>query len=479
MIGVPNLLEIAQRFGVRSLGTDPSQYGLSLTLGGGALTPLEEAQAYAVFANGGQFVPATTIRCILNGDGTIMYQYENGCPKGTKTAQTINASASPRQVLDPRIAFILSNILADNVARAPEMGAHSDLYTPNLATSVKTGTTNDFKDNWTMGFTRNVVVGVWVGNTDDKPMVNSTGLTGAAPIWHDVITGIYADPSLLQILKRGGNLLPDGQSPPAGVVQKQICNLAALHDPATGCQPGRAEWFLDSPPLVLGPDGKLVPAQNVGVPPTQAPANGPRLVAVEPDILQILVQPLNGSVGALIPPSGSNGSAAPPPPLYCEVPYEVRQQVPSAQELFFIRAPPFTDESIYAHIYAQNKGIPIDPQLACTPNMLNGSANINVVAQITSPTPGQTVTGTVQVNGTVTFSPQEATYFKVEIQGPQFPNWTTIGNTHNASIVNGLLESFGATGLQPGQYQLRVTVVGVNGNYLVSSAPVPIMISGQ
>lgn len=480
VIGVPNLLEIAQRFGVRSLGTDASQYGLSLTLGGGAITPLEEAQAYAVFANGGQFVPATSIRCIVNGNGTIMYQYENGCPKGRKTAQTINASASPRQVLDPRIAFVLSDILADNVARTPEMGARSPLYTPNLATSVKTGTTNDFKDNWTTGFTRNVVVGVWVGNTDDTSMANSTGLTGAAPIWHDVITGIYADPSLLDILKRGGTLLPDGQSPPPGVARKQICNLAALHDPATGCQPGRVEWFLDSPPLVLGPDGKLVPAQNVGVPATQPPSNGPRPIAVEPDLLQILVQPLNGSVaGALIPPSVSNGVASPPPPLYCEVPNEVRQQVPTAQEQLFIRAPPFSDESIYAHLYAQNAGIPIEPQLACTSAMLSGGGNVNVVAQISSPTPGQTVTGTVPVSGTVTFSPQVATYFKVEIQGPQFPNWTTIGSTHNALVVNGLLDSFGATGLQPGQYQLRVTVVGVNGNYLMSSAPVPINITGQ
>jgi len=480
VIGVPNLLEIAQRFGVRSLGMDASQYGLSLTLGGGAITPLEEAQAYAVFANGGQFVPATTVRCILNGDGTILYQYENGCLNGTKTAQTINADASPRQVLDPRIAFILSDILADNAARTPEMGARSPLYTANLPTSVKTGTTNDFKDNWTTGFTRNVVVGVWVGNADDKPMVNSTGLTGAAPIWHDVITGIYADPSLLASLKRGGTLLPDGQSLPPGVVRKQICNLAALHDPATGCQPGRTEWFLDSPPLVLGSDGKLVPAQNVGVAPTQAPANGPRPVAVEPDILQILVQPLNGTVGAaLIPPLVPNGVAAPPAPQYCEVPNEVRQQVPTAKELLFIRAPPFTDESIYAHMYAQNAGIPIEPQLACTSAMLNGSANVNVVAQISSPTPGQTVSGTVPVMGTVTFTPQVASYFKVEIQGPQFPNWTTIGNTHNGSVVNGQLDSFGATGLQPGQYQLRITVVGVNGNYLLSTAPVPIMVSGQ
>jgi len=477
-IGVDYLLSVAQRFGVRSLGTDASKYGLSLTLGGGELTPLELTQAYSVFANGGQFVPATAILCILNGDGTIIYQYENGCPKGTKTATTISATASPKQVLDPRIAFVMADILGDNTARAPAMGGTSPLYTPKLPTSVKTGTTNDYRDNWTVGFTHNVAVGVWVGNTDDKPMINSSGLTGAAPIWHDVITGIYADPTLLDVLKRGGSLPSDALQAPPGLVRKQLCNLAALHDPATACAPGRAEWFLDSPPLVPDANGKLAAQPGVSVAPTQPPANGPRMIAIEPDVVQMLAQPLNGSF-VIAPAAGNSGVPAAPPPLYCAVPYEVRDQVPSAQQLVFIKAPPFPDEDAFARIYAQNAGVPITPPVACTPDMLNANPNASgVVARITTPTAGDSVKGTVQVIGTVTFTPQQAVYYKVEIQGVQFPNWTTIGNTHNNSVINAPLEQFGATGLQPGQYQLRITVVGVDGNNLLSTGGTPITIAG-
>lgn len=475
-IGVETLLSIAQRFGVRSLGTDASKYGLSLTLGGGELSPLELTQAYSVFANGGVFVPATSILCVVNGDGTIIYQYENGCPKGNQAKTTINASATGKQVLDPRIAFVISDILADNNARSPAMGARSPLYTPNLPTSVKTGTTNDYRDNWTVGFTRNVAVGVWVGNTDNKPMIHSSGLTGAAPIWHDVITGIYADQTLLSVVKRGD----DAQPQPNGLVRKQICNLASLKDPATTCAPGRAEWFLNSPAAVPDENGKLVVPPGANVPPTQPPANGPRILEVEPDIVQILVQPLNPGIAAAFVPISNNGQASPPPPLYCQVPNEVRDQVTSAQQQIFIKAPAFPDENMYARIYAQNAGVPIVPPMPCTPEMLTANPGpAGVVARITSPTPGQTVAGDVPVMGIVSFSPQQATYYKVEIQGPQFPNWTTIGDTHSATVINGQLEHFGATGLQPGTYQLRIVVVGVDGNYLLTTGGVPVQITGQ
>ena len=80
------------------------------------------------------------------------------------------------------------------------MGANSPLYTPGIPTSVKTGTTNDFRDNWTVGFTRNVAVGVWAGNTDNAEMFNVSGLSGAAPIWNSVMTGIYGNPALLDAL---------------------------------------------------------------------------------------------------------------------------------------------------------------------------------------------------------------------------------------------------------------------------------------
>ncbi|MBZ0287566.1 MAG: hypothetical protein K8I30_08120, partial [Anaerolineae bacterium] len=162
-VGVENLLSMAQRLGVRSLGSDAGNYGLSLTLGGGEVTLLELIRAYSVFANQGAYVPTTSILCILNSDDEILYQYEGGCPRGSETATTLNQRGFGTQVLDPRIAFFISDVLGDNAARTPAMGANSPLNTGSVFSSVKTGTTDDVKDNWTIGFTRNVAVGVWVG----------------------------------------------------------------------------------------------------------------------------------------------------------------------------------------------------------------------------------------------------------------------------------------------------------------------------
>ncbi|HRF98844.1 MAG TPA: hypothetical protein PLZ51_26725, partial [Aggregatilineales bacterium] len=83
-------------------------------------------------------------------------------------------------------AFMITSILGDNGARTPAMGSNSPLYTPNIASSVKTGTTDDFKDNWTVGYTRNVAIGVWVGNNNGDPMQSVSGLAGAAPILNTV-----------------------------------------------------------------------------------------------------------------------------------------------------------------------------------------------------------------------------------------------------------------------------------------------------
>src|SRR5690606_35504054 len=105
-------------------------------------------------------------------DDNILYQYEGGCPRGNVTDQTVNRSSTGKLALDPRIAFLISDILADNAARSPAMGSNSPLNTGNIRSSVKTGTTDDVKDNWTVGYTRNIAVGVWVGNNNGDPLVN-------------------------------------------------------------------------------------------------------------------------------------------------------------------------------------------------------------------------------------------------------------------------------------------------------------------
>jgi hypothetical protein len=483
-VGVDYLLNFAQRLGVKSLdAAHPEKYGLSLTLGGGELSPLELTQAYAAYANNGVLVSATSILCIINSDGNVVYQYEGGCNgKGTQDAKTINVYATGKTVMDPRVAFVLSDILADNVARTPAMGGNSPLRTDGIVTSVKTGTTNDYRDNWTVGFTKNVVVGVWVGNTDSKPMTNTTGLTGAAPIWNGVIRGIYSNPELMETLKRAGKLQDDTLNPPPGVYKRQICNIAALKDPAPNCPPGRSEWYFDSPVAIPDAKGKIVIPPPNRQAPTQLPQNGPVVVDVDPGVAQTLVFPLDpGIAGAILANyKPAPGQPMPPAPTYCLVPNEVKDQVQPVTSQVFIKPPAFKDDAIYARLWAQANGVPILPEYPCTPEMLVAAPQVaGATAIITSPHPGQTVTGRVDATGTANWQPGQATFFKMEVQGPQFPNWTTFSDVKNTPTINGPLGSFPTAGLQPGTYKIRIVIVGNDGNFLATSSEIPITLTGQ
>ena len=168
--GNGGMIRFAERVGITSLTR--SDYGLALALGGGEVSLLELTTAYSVFPNGGNLIePAAITKIEAPSDETRDYEpiYER---------QGILRS----QVVSPEHAYLISSILSDNAARTPMFGANSVLNLPFTA-AAKTGTTNDFRDNWTVGFTTNDVVGVWVGNADNSPMRNTSGLTGAAPIW--------------------------------------------------------------------------------------------------------------------------------------------------------------------------------------------------------------------------------------------------------------------------------------------------------
>jgi hypothetical protein len=478
-VGVEYLLWMLNRVGVTSLSNDPSLYGLSLTLGGGEVTPLELTTAYAVLANGGVYVPNTSIVCVTDSAGKIIYEYEDRCPAtATLTDKSISVSAKGQQVLDPRIAFVLSSILSDNDARSPAMGANSPLYTPGLPTSVKTGTTNDYKDNWTVGFTRNIAIGVWAGNTDNTAMIQVSGLDGAAPIWHDIMTGIYGNPDLLGVL---GNRLPDDAhlQAPGGVYARQICNISRgmLKDPATSCSPGITEWFLDSPAAVPDNNGNLIP-----VAPSPAPAassNGPQITEVEPGLARTYVYPIPPDLANAIAAADTSNRTV--PPKYCLVPVEVAGQIPGVAEQLFIQPPTFDDAAFYARAWAQANGIAILPQFACNEQMLSaqpvvtsGSIPAGVAATISSPTPGQTVPAgaELQILGTATWSPGQAQFFKIEIMGGPFGSWTTLGDVsswpNNSGVSNGVLASVMGGVLSPGSYMLQLVVVAPDGNILTT-----------
>lgn len=172
LVGVAPTVDLAQQMGLVTL-TDPERYGLSLTLGGGEVRLLDLVSAYGVFASGGKHFEVVSILKVEDSRGRIL-------------EETIPDSSSGSQVLSPEVSYLISHILSDNNARSAAFGTYSPLVIPGRTVSVKTGTTDDKKDNWTVGYTPSLVVGVWVGNNDGKVMDPrlSSGVTGAAPIWH-------------------------------------------------------------------------------------------------------------------------------------------------------------------------------------------------------------------------------------------------------------------------------------------------------
>lgn len=170
LVGVNDSLKMAHDLGISSLN-DPTRYGLSLVIGGGETSLLDMTSAYSVFANGGVRHPYTGVLSVENAGGEILEKYEN----------------TEYQVLDPNIPKILADILTDNNARTPTFGANSALVVPGREVAVKTGTTNNNKDAWTIGYTPSVTVGVWVGNNDNIPMKKG-GAALAGPIWNGVIS---------------------------------------------------------------------------------------------------------------------------------------------------------------------------------------------------------------------------------------------------------------------------------------------------
>ncbi|MDA1079475.1 MAG: PBP1A family penicillin-binding protein [bacterium] len=183
-LGVSNLLDYAEKLGI-STWKERNRFGLSLTLGGGEILMTELSQVYGVFATGGNLTPLNPILTITDHTGKVLY--ENTCALSGK-------NCPKTQVLDPKAAYQITSILSDNVARTPAFGPFSTLTIPNQEVAVKTGTTNSLRDNWTIGYTSDRVVSVWVGNNDNTPMSYvASGITGASPIWNKIIRTQLSD----------------------------------------------------------------------------------------------------------------------------------------------------------------------------------------------------------------------------------------------------------------------------------------------
>ena len=227
-VGIPTFLQTAQRVGITTF-TRPD-YGLGLALGAGETPLVEMTGAFAVLANGGKRMPPVTIKKITDSSGHTI------CELGTATPCQENSGVG-QQVVNPVDAFLITDILSDNEARIPVFGPNSFLHLADRPVAAKTGTTNDFRDVLTMGYTPQLVTGVWVGNADNSPMINVTGITGAAPIWNQFMQVALASKEVLQF------------TPPPGVKQFEVCaDTGTL--PSEACPQKRTHWFAeDRPPL--------------------------------------------------------------------------------------------------------------------------------------------------------------------------------------------------------------------------------------
>jgi penicillin-binding protein 1C len=237
MAGVENVINTAHRMGINTLNED--YYGLSLTLGGGEITLLDMTYAFSVFANGGTMagMPVTpslspplggmrgggyreldpvAILRVEDRDGNILWQYT--------TPET-------REVLSPQLAYLITDIMSDNNARAPAFGAESPLKLSRPA-AVKTGTTDDFRDAWTIGYTPQIATGVWVGNSGNEAMEHVPGSQGAGPIWHNFMERVVEGMPVENFVR------------PPGFEEVEVCSVSGML-PTEHCPHKVKEMFIE------------------------------------------------------------------------------------------------------------------------------------------------------------------------------------------------------------------------------------------
>lgn len=233
MNGVKTMVASASAFGLDTI-TDSTKYGLSLTLGGGEVTMVDMAEAFSVFANGGIRRDLVSILKVVDKHGNVLEEFKD--PNLNKDVPSQILLQGPR-VVSQETAFLISHMLLDNNARMEAFGPNSALVIPKRTVSVKTGTTNDLRDNWTIGYTPQYLVAAWVGNNDNSPMNTAlvSGVTGAAPIWNKIMSFV---------LKDKPDIFP---KQPEGIVGRHVCTTAGQLPP----QPGENG---DAPP-VTDPSG--------------------------------------------------------------------------------------------------------------------------------------------------------------------------------------------------------------------------------
>ena len=217
VVGIGTLYQSMQLVGITSLTQPVEYYGYGLTLGNAEVSLVELTNAYRTFPNQGVWSPYHLIRSAVSVDGYAV-----------EPSDAAREHADPRQVYDTRAAYLITDILKDPVARRPAFG--NSFHFP-FECAVKTGTTKDYRDNWTMGYTTDYTVGVWAGNFDASPMHGVSGVTGAGQIFYDVMMLVHEHST------------PPDFSVPDGLVQVNVCPVSGLL-PNPNCGATMKEWFI-------------------------------------------------------------------------------------------------------------------------------------------------------------------------------------------------------------------------------------------
>lgn len=227
-VGIDRIVSTARSLGLTTLAAAPGSYDLSLNLGGGDVSLLDMTYAYAVLANMGVMMgqsgagadrpldPVAIVR-VENQAGEVLYDYYE--------------QVQQRDILTPQLAYLMNDMLADRSARCAAFGCPNVMELPaNRPAAVKTGTTNDFRDAWTLGYTPQLVAGVWVGNSNNRAMAGVTGVSGAAPVWQAVMAWALQDEPV------------SSWAQPPGLVETAVCDISGLL--ATDVCPTVAELFI-------------------------------------------------------------------------------------------------------------------------------------------------------------------------------------------------------------------------------------------
>jgi membrane peptidoglycan carboxypeptidase len=396
-IGADKFRDTATRMGLRF--REDAQFGLATGIGATEVTLYDMMVAYGTLANGGVKNALYAIDSITDSSGIPL-----------DLPQRVQGQA----IVQPQIAFLMQNILSDDSARAPAFptGANSPLNVPNYAVAAKTGTTNDTRDLWTMGFTRNAVVGVWLGNHLDRPtFVQGGGFQNVAPLWNQVMQAA---------LKTMPN--PGAFPNPGGLVQAQICADTGTLPPAN-CSSLRPEIFVQSEP----PPG-----------------------ADQAFVRQVSIDAWTGLIAN----------------EYCRdnIIQGTFVNIPDAAAVSWLN-------SAAGAATAQRLGITAST-LQTVPNA-TCDANTDIpIAVINFPPQGQTLTGTVQVTGAATA--RTFSRYQLEVASATAPNTFTIvsGPTTTPQTAAGPLGTWDTTRTPNGPYILRLAMFASNGGYLYRTVTV-------